>query len=241
MKILGIDSSGMVASAAIIADGVLASEFTVNNKQTHSQTLLPMIEKVVDMSGVSLESLDAIAVAAGPGSRPISSAQATRTAGATCTTLKKPIVPVPTLEGLAYRVGVADGLICPMMDARRNQVYTGIYRIADSGLECLEEQCAVAIEEIGEKMNALGERVILLGDGIPVHMEYLKSKLSVPYVVAPVHLNRQSGAAVAALGEIYFHAGRMEEAGQHRPIYLRKSQAEREREQRMKGSGDGGA
>ena len=69
----------------------------------------------------------------------------------------------------------------------------------------------------------------------------MKSKLSVPYVVAPVHLNRQSGAAVAALGEIYFHGGRMEEAGQHRPIYLRKSQAEREREQRMKGSGDGGA
>ncbi|MCI8337993.1 MAG: tRNA (adenosine(37)-N6)-threonylcarbamoyltransferase complex dimerization subunit type 1 TsaB [Lachnospiraceae bacterium] len=240
MKILGIDSSGMVASAAIIADGVLASEFTVNNKQTHSQTLLPMIEKVVDMSGVSLESLDAIAVAAGPGSFTGLRIGAS-TAKGMGLALKKPIVPVPTLEGLAYRVGVADGLICPMMDARRNQVYTGIYRIADSGLECLEEQCAVAIEEIGEKMNALGERVILLGDGIPVHMEYLKSKLSVPYVVAPVHLNRQSGAAVAALGEIYFHAGRMEEAGQHRPIYLRKSQAEREREQRMKGSGDGGA
>ncbi len=204
MKILGIDSSGMVASAAIIADGVLASEFTVNNKQTHSQTLLPMIEKVVDMSGVSLESLDAIAVAAGPGSFTGLRIGAS-TAKGMGLALKKPIVPVPTLEGLAYRVGVADGLICPMMDARRNQVYTGIYRIADSGLECLEEQCAVAIEEIGEKINAL------------------------------------SGAAVAALGEIYFHGGRMEEAGQHRPIYLRKSQAEREREQRMKGSGDGGA
>ena len=242
MKILGIDSSGLVASAAVISDGMLAAEFTVNNKQTHSQTLLPMIEQVVEMSGISLESLDAIAVAAGPGSFTGLRIGAS-TAKGMGLALKKPIVPVPTLEGLAYRMGVADGLICPMMDARRNQVYTGIYRIADGGLECVVEQCAVPVEEIAEKINVLGERVILLGDGIPIHMEYLQNKLIVPYVVAPVHMNRQSGAAVAALGEVYFRAGRMEEAGEHRPIYLRKSQAEREREreQRIKGSGDGGA
>ncbi len=240
MKILGIDSSGLVASAAVIADGVLASEFTVNNKQTHSQTLLPMIERVVDMSGVSLESLDAIAVAAGPGSFTGLRIGAS-TAKGIGLALKKPIVPVPTLEGLAYRIGVADGLICPMMDARRDQVYTGIYRIADGGLECLEEQCAVPIEEIRDRINALGEKTIFLGDGIPVHIEYLKNELTVPYVVAPVHMNRQSGAAVAALGEVYFRKGRWEDAGRHRPIYLRKSQAEREREERMERSGDSGA
>jgi len=232
MKILGIDSSGLVASAAVIADGVLASEFTVNNKQTHSQTLLPMIERVVDMSGVALESLDAIAVSAGPGSFTGLRIGAS-TAKGMGLALRKPIVPVPTLEGLAYRVGVTEAVVCPMMDARRNQVYTGMYRITDGRLECLEGQCAVAIEEISEKINAQGEKVVLLGDGIPVHMDYLRETLTVPYVTAPVHMNRQSAAAVAALGEIYFREGRMEEAGQHRPIYLRKSQAEREREQRL--------
>lgn len=232
MKILGIDSSGLVASAAIIADGVLASEFTVNNKQTHSQTLLPMIERVVEMSGVALESLDAIAVSAGPGSFTGLRIGAS-TAKGMGLALKKPIVPVPTLEGLAYRVGVTEAVVCPMMDARRNQVYTGMYRITDDGLECLEEQCAVAIEEIAEKINAQGDKVVLLGAGIPVHSDYLREKLTVPYVMAPVHMNRQSAAAVAALGEIYFREGRMEEAAQHRPIYLRKSQAERERERRL--------
>lgn len=229
MNILGIDSSGLVASAAVISEGMLVSEFTVNNKQTHSQTLLPMIEQVINMSGVALEELDAIAVSAGPGSFTGLRIGAS-TAKGMALALDKPIVSVPTLEGLAYRVGVSDAVVCPMMDARRNQVYTGMYRIAHNIPECLLDQCAVPIEEIAEKINHLGERVLLLGDGVPVHMAFLEEHLDAPYEVAPVHMNRQSAAAVAALGEIYFCEGRAEHAREHRPIYLRKSQAERERE-----------
>lgn len=231
MKVLGIDSSGLVASAAIVADNTLVAEFTINNKQTHSQTLLPMIDKVVEMSGVALDELDGIAVAAGPGSFTGLRIGAS-TAKGMGLALKKPIVSVPTLEGLAYRMAVAEGMICPMMDARRNQVYTGIYQMQEGRLICIQEQTAVDVAEIIEKVNSLGCRVTFLGDGVPVHQETLEHNVIVPYQFAPLHMNRQSAAAVAALGAIYLSEGRLEDAREHKPIYLRKSQAEREREKK---------
>ena len=225
MKILGIDSSGLVASAAIADEKNIIAEFTVNNKQTHSQTLLPMIEKVVDMSGIELEQIDAIAIAAGPGSFTglrIGSA----TAKGIGLALKKPIVSVPTLEGLAYRVSVFDGLICPIMDARRGQVYTGIYKADSDGLTCLSEQKAVDIHDILKELEEYDEKVIFLGDGVEVHRETIENELK-----------NELAAAVAVLGSIYFEQGKAESADEHKPIYLRKSQAEREREERLKNQG----
>lgn len=233
MKILGIDSSGLVASAAIADEKNIIAEFTVNNKQTHSQTLLPMIEKVVDMSGIELEQIDAIAIAAGPGSFTglrIGSA----TAKGIGLALKKPVVSVPTLEGLAYRVSVFDGIICPIMDARRNQVYTGIYKMDKGNLVCLSEQKAVDIHEIIEELEKYDEKVIFLGDGVEVHRETIEKEFKKEYCFAPIHLSKQSAAAVAVLGDIYFNQGKAEDAAEHKPIYLRKSQAEREREERLK-------
>lgn len=233
MKILGIDSSGLVASAAIADEKNIIAEFTVNNKQTHSQTLLPMIEKVVAMSGVELEQIDAIAIAAGPGSFTglrIGSA----TAKGIGLALKKPIVSVPTLEGLAYRVSVFDGIICPIMDARRNQVYTGIYKMDNDNLNCLSEQKAVDIHEFIEELEKYDEKVIFLGDGVEVHRMVIENELKNEFMFAPIHLSKQSAAAVAVLGEIYFEQGKAESAELHKPIYLRKSQAEREREERLK-------
>lgn len=233
MKILGIDSSGLVASAAIADEKNIIAEFTVNNKQTHSQTLLPMIEKVVDMSGIELEQIDAIAIAAGPGSFTglrIGSA----TAKGIGLALKKPVVSVPTLEGLAYRVSVFDGIICPIMDARRNQVYTGIYKMYKGNLVCLSEQKAVDIHEIMEELEKYDEKVIFLGDGVEVQRETIEKEFKKEYCFAPIHLSKQSAAAVAVLGDIYFNQGKAEDAAEHKPIYLRKSQAEREREERLK-------
>ena len=233
MKILGIDSSGLVASAAIADEKNIIAEFTVNNKQTHSQTLLPMREKVVDMSGIELEQIDAIAIAAGPGSFTglrIGSA----TAKGIGLALKKPVVSVPTLEGLAYRVSVFDGIICPIMDARRNQVYTGIYKMDKGNLVCLSEQKAVDIHEIMEELEKYDEKVIFLGDGVEVQRETIEKEFKKEYCFAPIHLSKQSAAAVAVLGDIYFNQGKAEDAAEHKPIYLRKSQAEREREERLK-------
>ena len=134
MKILALDSSGIVASVAVVEDDTLLAEYTVNYKKTHSQTLLPMLDEIVKMTELELESIDAIAVAAGPGSFTglrIGSA----TAKGLGLALKKPLVAVPTVDALAYNLYDAQGLICPIMDARRKQVYTGIYRFEEHQLK----------------------------------------------------------------------------------------------------------
>ena len=168
MKVLGIDSSGLVASVAVVEDDILLAEYTVNYKKTHSQTLLPMLKEIGDMINLDLNSLDAIAIAAGPGSFTglrIGSA----TAKGLGLALDKPIIPVPTVDGLAYDLWGTDKIVCPIMDARRNQVYTGIYEFCDGKLQILENQMAVSVTEIAEKLNALGREVIFLGDGVPVY------------------------------------------------------------------------
>lgn len=234
MKILAIDSSGMVASVALVEDNVLRAEFTVNNKKTHSQTLLPMLEELKESLGLELETVDAIAIAAGPGSFTglrIGSA----TAKGLGLALNKPLVEVPTLEGLAYNLYGTERLVCPMMDARRSQVYTGIYEYVLSGEEyelySLTPQCAVDVTEILEKCNQLGREVIFLGDGVPVYADRIRERIQVPYSLAPAHVNRQRAGSVAALGAVYAARGKLVPAAEHQPEYLRKSQAEREREE----------
>lgn len=227
MKILGIESSSLVASAAIVTDDILTAEYTVNFKKTHSQTLLPMIDEIVRMTETELETIDAIAVSGGPGSFTglrIGSA----TAKGLGLALKKPLIHIPTVDAMAWNLWGARGLVCPIMDAKRNQVYTGIYRM-ENGLEAVKEQCAMDMGALAEELNRLGEPVIFLGDGVPVYKEIIKECVKVPAAFAPAHLNRQRAAAVAALGAIYFAEGKTETAAEHGPDYLRKSQAERER------------
>lgn len=241
MRILALESSGLVASVAVV-DGALdgkdaqtIAEYTVNYKKTHSQTLLPMLDEVVKMTELSLESIDAIAVAAGPGSFTglrIGSA----TAKGLGLALDKPLIPVPTLEGLAYNLCGTDGIVCPIMDARRSQVYTGIYRFEYGiHLTVLEDQMAVCIEELGEKLKEYGEQVTFLGDGVPVFKEALEERIMKGCRIsfAPANMNRQRAASVGALALLYYQQGKTETAAEHKPDYLRMSQAERERKERM--------
>ena len=231
MKILAIDSSGLTASAAVTENGILTAEYTVNYKKTHSQTLLPMIDEISRMIELDLNTLDAIAVAGGPGSFTglrIGSA----TAKGLGLALGKPLIAVPTADALAFNLYGAAGVICPMMDARRSQVYTGIYRFRGDDFITVLPQRAEAVEETAARLNALGEPVILLGDGASVYRDQLKELLRVPWTMAPAHVNRQRAGAVAALGETYFLEGRTETAAEHKPEYLRLSQAERERAER---------
>ena len=233
MRILGIESSSLVASAAIYEDGITMAEYTVDFKMTHSQTLLPMIDEMVKLVGIDLNTIDAIAVAAGPGSFTglrIGSA----TAKGLGLALKKPLVAVPTVEGLAYNLYDTQGLICPIMDARRKQVYTGIYRFEDHRLVTVEDQMAVPMEELITKLNAYQQPVTFLGDGVPVFKDMIAEKLTVPYTFAPAHVNKQRAAAVAALGLVYYKEGKIQTAMEHIPDYLRVSQAERERAEREK-------
>lgn len=230
MRILGIESSSLVASAAVVENEVTLAEYTVNYKKTHSQTLLPMIDEMMRLLDMEPSAVDAIAVSGGPGSFTglrIGSA----TAKGLGLALKKPLIHVPTLDAMAYGLFGASGLICPMMDARRQQVYTGIYRFEER-FEIVMEQSALAVADLAERLNALGERVIFLGDGVPVYEKQLAETLTVPYCFAPAHVNRQRAASVAALGAVYFAEGKIETAAEHKPDYLRKSQAEREREEK---------
>lgn len=239
MKILALDSSGLVASVAVVEDDVLIAEYTVDYKKTHSQTLLPMLDEIARMTELELNTVDAIAVAGGPGSFTglrIGSA----TAKGLGLALDKPLVNVPTVDALAYNLYGADANICPMMDARRNQVYTGIYTFSPEGkFRVIEEQSACAVSQIAERLNLLGGEVIFLGDGVSAYQSMLKSMMKVPYRFAPAHLNRQRASSVAVLAMEYVRAGKTETAEEHCPIYLRLSQAERERAARNSQRQDG--
>ncbi len=231
MKILALDSSGMVASAAILENDTLVAEYTINHKKTHSQTLLPMIDTIAAMTGTELTSLDAIAVSAGPGSFTglrIGSA----TAKGLGLALDKPLISVSTLEALAYNLYGVPGLICPVMDARRDQVYTAVYRFKDDRLETAVGPCAVPVDELLTILARYQEQVTFLGDGVPVYQKQIEEKKTFPVFYAPAHLSRQRAGAVAALAKQYFLEGRTETADEHKPDYLRLSQAERERAER---------
>ena len=229
MKILAIESSGTVAGTAIWQDGELRAEYTVNYKKTHSQTLLPMIDEIIRMTETDKTSFDAIAVSAGPGSF-----TGLRIGSATAKGLglawKIPLAAVPTLDAMAYQCYLAQGLICPIMDARRKQVYTGIYRFTDKGeFQVIKPSCAIAIETLLSELNDMREPVLFLGDGVAVYRNVIEEMCTVPVVFAPAFQARQRAAAVAELGAVYAREGRLQAPEDHAPEYLRMSQAERER------------
>lgn len=235
LKILALDSSGLVASVALAEDYNLIAEYTVQYKKTHSQTLLPMLQEIARMVELNLSTVDAIAVAAGPGSFTglrIGSATAKGLAFA----LEKPVIPVPTVDGLAFQMYGAKDLVCPIMDARRSQVYTGIYEFVpdQSGrftydMRVIRKQCAMSFDEIAQALNELDRSVIFLGDGVPVFRERMEQVMRVPYTEAPLHRARQSAAALAMLGRLYYEQGKTVDGAAFVPEYLRLSQAERER------------
>lgn len=229
----------MVASAAIVENGELIAEYTVNHKKTHSQTLLPMIDEIVRMTETRLEEIDGIAVSAGPGSFTglrIGSA----TAKGLGLALDKPLIHIPTLDAMAWQLWGCDSLVCPIMDARRGQVYGGAYDCARGELpEAVIPAAAVdlndflqAIIRVIEDDAAPWTKAVFLGDGVLVSRPVIEGKFPYPYRFAPSHVNRQRAAAVASLGELYMQRGWTETAAQHCPDYFRMSQAERERKER---------
>ena len=235
MKLLAIDSSGLVASVAVIEEETLVAEYTMNYKKTHSQTLLPMLEEIKKSIDLDLSSIDAIAVAAGPGSFTglrIGSA----TAKGLGLALDKPLISVPTVDALAYNLYDTDEdtIICPIMDARRKQVYTGMYCFLNHQMQVVKKQDAVALEELIKELNQMERPVIFLGDAVPVYKELIQESCKVPCSFAPAHLSRQRAGAVGMLGTLYFKEGKTESAAEHKPEYLRVSQAERERAERLK-------
>ena len=245
MNILGIESSGLTASVAVMTDGRLAAEYTVNNKKTHSQTLLPMINEIMKALELEPKDLDCIAISCGPGSFTglrIGSA----TAKGLGLALNKPVAEVSTLKGLAYNLFGNEGcIICPIMDARRQEVYTGAYEFVRKGnretgnngsgtvfeMRTVIAERAVPLTEMLSELEKLGRKVIFNGDAVPVYKDIIAEKFNLEYSFAPDTILLQRAASVAALGEQIFLNGEAKDADAHTPVYLRKSQAERELEE----------
>ena len=233
MRILAIDSSSMVATVAITTDGILNAEYTINHKKTHSQTLLPMIAEIVKMIEIDMDSIDAVAITGGPGSYTglrIGSA----TAKGIGLALNKPIINVPTMDALAYNLYSSQYVICPIMDARRGQVYTGIYKFEETEMKTIKPQCIMMIDELIKELDTIKESVMFLGDGVDVYKQLIDDIMDTKHYYAPASMNRHKASTLGTIAEIYYKNGKIETAKEHKPEYLRLSQAERELKAKMK-------
>ena len=233
MRILAIDSSSMVATVAITTDGILNAEYTINHKKNHSQTLLPMIAEIVKMIEIDMDSIDAVAITGGPGSYTglrIGSA----TAKGIGLALNKPIINVPTMDALAYNLYSSQYVICPIMDARRGQVYTGIYKFEETEMKTIKPQCIMMIDELIKELDTIKESVMFLGDGVDVHKQLIDDIMDTKHYYAPASMNRHKASTLGTIAEIYYKNGKTETAKEHKPEYLRLSQAERELKAKMK-------
>lgn len=236
MKVLAIETSGLTASVAIADNNKLICEYTTNYKKTHSVTLMPMIEEICKAIDLDIHLIDLIAVSSGPGSFTglrIGSSSAKGIAHA----LNIPIASIPTLEALANNIDKTDLLICPMMDARRDQVYTALYTYKDCEIIPITEMMAVDINTILKKIFMYDKDVIFLGDGYYPNADKIeevfkaKGNFRKKYYIANPQNMLQRAASIARLGIKYANENKLQSYMDHTPIYLRKPQAEREYEE----------
>ena len=235
MLILGIESASLTASAALLQDDTVIAEYTTNFKKTHSQTILPMIDEIMRMTEKDCGMLDAVAVSEGPGSFTGLRIGASLAKGLAFPG-DLPIIPVPTLDAIAYGAFGSDAVLCPLMDARRMEVYSGLYGFNGEEFVVYEKAAARPMKEQLERAEALakelGKPVMYLGDGLPVFEAEIRKNRTVPTLFAPAHTRCQRAGSVAALGARLFEEGVRASSLSFEPVYLRKSQAEQERERK---------
>lgn len=231
MLILGIEAAAKVAGAALYENGRIIAEQMVNGALTHSETLMPMIDAVLKAAGREPEQLDYIALTNGPGSF-----TGLRIGAATAKGLalghQIPLIPICTLESLAYTNGMQEKLCVPIMDARRGQVYGAVY---EQGKAIVEPQ-AISPQELAEKLLEFNQPCLFMGDAADLYREHFEAVLQENYNIAPAHLKDLRAASVAALAADKLEKGLTTGiSGRELAIeYLRKPQAEREREARLK-------
>lgn len=233
MIVLAIEASAQVASVAVQRDEMLLAEQMINGKLTHSETLMPMVQSVMCQAELEPTDLDMLAVTVGPGSFTGLRIGAATVKGLALG-LDIPVMPLPTLEVLAYGAVLSDVLIVPIMDARRGQVYTAMYRREDDALRCVEEAAVLTVENLVQRLREQEGPCMVLGDGVPTYGERLRETLGKRVKVAPPHLRYLRAGAAAALALAHCREGISPVRGDDIALaYLRKPQAEREREARL--------
>lgn len=231
MNILSVDSCSCVATGAIMCGEVLTAEFVLNNNKTHSVKLLGQIENILRAADMIYNDIDYFACTAGPGSF-TGQRIGTATVKGLAHAVNKPVVGVSSLEAMAYNVPFFDGLVCPIMDARRNQVYNGVFKFKNGVPEIIKPDRAIALSELLDELS--GNKVIFLGDGVPVFRNEISDVLGDNAFFAPAHLLHIRGGSVAACAMQKIKDGIVTTYDKLLPSYLRMSQAERELKNKLR-------
>ena len=231
MIVLSIDSSSKVATVAILKDDVLLGEYILNDKREHSVILMPLIENLLKECNLSIDDIDGYVVSKGPGSF-----TGLRIGMATIKGMSfgnnKPYISISSLDALAYNLISFNGIICPIMDALRENVYTALYKNNNDSLEKIMDYTALDIDELVNLLKDKNEEVIFVGDGLYKHKKYICDNFPKAHF-APVHLNIIRASSLGELGLNLLKHGICDDSNSA-PIYLKKPQAERELERRLK-------
>ena len=237
MKVLGLDTSSNATSIAVIEDNKLICEYTVNTKTTHSQKLMPMIENMLKISEINVNDMDMIAICQGPGSfTGLRIGMATAKALSHVNNL--PIVGVNSLELLAGNMDLSDKKICSILDAQRTQVYMGQYKFENNKLVELKSVDVVEIDELLEELKSSNEEWILVGEAVYKYEDKIKEIQNI-YLPAPSHnVNKASSLCTIAMNK-YNQNIDVYDCYTINPVYIRKSQAEVQYDEKMKRLKDG--
>lgn len=238
MLIFGIDTCCMAATAALLKDDRLVAQTVVNHEKTHSQKMMPQIAAMMEWAEIDPLAVDCFAAAIGPGSF-TGVRIGVATVKAMAQAASKPCAGVSTLHALANNVAVFDGVICPILDARRNQVYNALFRGAEGVPERLTPDRALKIHDLLKELDAMAGRILFVGDGLQVFQEEIEEALGARARFAPAGQRMNLAASVAELGAQMLQANKTVPYGELTPQYVRLSQAERERIERQKNTAEG--
>ncbi|MBC2579710.1 tRNA (adenosine(37)-N6)-threonylcarbamoyltransferase complex dimerization subunit type 1 TsaB [Clostridium sp. DJ247] len=231
MKILSLDTATESATCAVLDDNRLLGEITFNYKKQHSVVVMSMIDTLLKNIQLNIGSLDGFVVSKGPGSFTGLRIGASVIKGLSQGS-GKPFVGVSSLDALAYNLAYTPGIICPILDALRGNVYTALYKFQDEKLKLISDYMIISIDDLISMLNKHNEPVYFIGDAIPNFKEHLMLNMR-DITFSPVHLNVVKAASLGELGLNLLNQGISDDLYSFSPFYIRKSQAEREYDEKL--------
>jgi tRNA threonylcarbamoyladenosine biosynthesis protein TsaB len=225
LKILALDTSGSNCSVCIIDDNSVIAEFNVNSGTTHSQNLMPMINDMIKYAIISLEDIDVFACSIGPGSF-TGLRIGIATIKGMALSLNKPAIGVPSLVGLAYNIPYFKGLICPIIDAKNNNVYSGVFEYANNPI-LMGSYISADLDTLINVLKQKENDILFVGDGAVSYKDKLVEEFGERALFTPIHLNNQLSISIAKAALDKAKLGEYDDYNTLSPLYLKKSQAER--------------